>query len=625
MNQNFTIEKVNTCKMGVTLTKEGIFVNAVLTGKSRNGMVVYEDDFENGHFIDFPEECRIGNVYQCLITDYDVTGKTYMLHEDGVPVIDPYAKAFEGHRIYGKEHVAVATDGLKACRFVSDAFDWRGDKKIGRAYEDSIYYGLHVRGFTKDVSSKIDEAGTYAGIMRKIPYLKKLGITGVVLQPLYEFEEYTKNKLNYWGYQTGFYMAPKNAYAYTDDAVKELKTLVKQLHKNEMEVILQFYFDDKMASGEARDILSYWEQSYHIDGFHLIGNDALANKLARDPYLANTKIWCEGFAEDLVKPDTDMKQKAERRLGVFRRNYMYECRRFLKGDVGMVNSFVSRHAENPLMQGTIKFMASYDGMRMMDMVSYNDRHNEANEENNMDGDHYNCSWNCGVEGETNKKQIQQLRRKQLRNAFVMLMTSQGTPFLFMGDEYGRSSDGNNNPYGQDNKLNYMQWHLKKVQKEQLEFTIKMITMRKQYDVFRQNRPLRMMDYCSCGLPDLSYHGNEPWNPQIKSSSREIGMLFAGDYGNNPKQKNSHIFILYNMHWEKQEFALPKLMKDMEWELFLDTENVMSEDSLSDDTEKTSMGMNAEFVPGRSVRIYIAKEKKPVVKTSVKRRKSEEKK
>ena len=103
------------------------------------------------------------------------------------------------------------------------------------------------------------------------------------------------------------------------------------------------------------------------------------------------------------------------------------------------------------------------------------------------------------------------------------------------------------------------------------------------------------------------------------------MLFSGDYGNNPKQKNSHIFILYNMHWEKQEFALPKLMKDMEWELFLDTENVMSEDSLSDDTEKSSMGMNAEFVPGRSVRIYIAKEKKPVVKTSVKRRKSEEKK
>jgi len=596
MTKEWNIQKVDRRNFGVSVTKDGVFVRAVLCGKEKNGMLLYDENTVSR--LDFPEDCCIGNVYQCLLKDLDITGKTYLFHEDGKPIMDPYAKAVVGHCLFGAKHAEASDDKVTSCVFVKDDFDWKGDKKPNTSYENSIYYGIHVRGFTMDSSSGIKEAGTFAGVTRKIPYLKKLGITGIVLQPMYQFDECKNTKLNYWGYQSGLYFAPKNAYAYSDDSVSECKTMVKNLHKQDMEVLLQFYFDDKVSETEAVEILSYWEQSYHVDGFHIIGNNELARALAKNPYLSDTKIWCEGFEED--NSVSDICQEHIKKA-VYNRGYMYDCRRFLKGDAGMVSSVIARHEENSFSHGTIKFMASYDGMRMMDMVSYNEKHNEENGENNQDGDSYNCSWNCGTEGETTKKSIRILRNKQLKNALVWLFTSQGTPFLFMGDEYGRSCLGNNNPYCHDDERNYMKWNLKKQQKDLLAYTIQMIEFRKKYDVFRQKKPLRMTDYLSCGYPDVSYHGMQPWKPQLENSSRQIGMLFCGAYSAEEFLQGKQLYMLTNMFWEPCEFALPKLQKGYAWKILLNTEQEMAETEKFTDTTEV-------ILPPRSICIYIAETK-----------------
>ena len=303
MNKNFTLKKWAAESTGVSVTVHGISIHAELYGQESNGILLYDSEDAEPVRIDFTDEMKLGSTYRCLLSGSSLREYTYLFHEDGKPVTDLLAKRLSGHRYFGEEHLAAGKkDALKRCVFVADQFNWQGDKKPGTAYEDSVYYGMHVRGFTKDASSRVKEAGTFAGIQKKIPYLKKLGITGIVLQPVYEFEECMKKteartaealalqpagepqtRLNYWGYLPGYYLAPKNAYAYSDDAVTELKTLVRQLHKNSLEVILQFYFEPYMSSVRIREILLYWLKNYHIDGFELMGAQLPLREIALEP------------------------------------------------------------------------------------------------------------------------------------------------------------------------------------------------------------------------------------------------------------------------------------------------------------------------------------------------------
>lgn len=638
MNKNFTLKKWAADTAGVSVTAHGIAIHAELYGQESNGIFLYDAEGSEPVRIDFTEEMRLGSTYHCMLSGISAKDYTYLFHEDGKPVTDVLAKRLVGHRLFGEEHRAAGKrDVLKACAFVADQFDWRGDKRPQTPYEDSIYYGMHVRGFTRDASSRVKEAGTFAGVEKKIPYLKMLGVTGIVLQPIYEFEECMRRpesktvsdaagqpadvpgtRLNYWGYLPGYYLAPKNAYAYSEDAVTELKTLIRQLHKNNLEVILQFFFEPSASTVMIRNILLYWVKNYHIDGFELLGSALPLREIALDPGLSDCKLWSEQFPYEEIDKIREMRGwgcmpnlrknlhhgktagKQRRPLAGFGRQYQNTVRRFLKGDGGVLSEFLRLQRENPEGHGRINFLATYSGLRLADVFSYNEKHNEANGEDNRDGENINYSWNCGIEGETRKKNILSLRTQLIKNALIMLFTAQGTPFLFMGDEWGKSSGGNNNPYCQDNGITWQKWSLRKTEKEILAFTRQLIALRKAHGIIHQEKPLRLMDYLSCGYPDLSYHGQEAWRTRMDYQTRNIGVMFCGKYCVREGKEDECLYIAYNMHWEPRDFALPKLLKGKRWKLLIDTaQNPETEASF----DRFDSFCQSVTLPGRSVRIY----------------------
>lgn len=655
MNKNVALRTYTAYTTGVSVTAHGISICAELYGRESNGILLYEQGEEKPVRIDFTEEMKFGNMYRCVLTGISeafLQNYSYLFHEDGKAVADIFAKQFAGHRLFGEEHrKAAETDALKACLFVSEKFNWQGDQRPKTAYEDSIYYGMHVRGFTKDASSRIREAGTFAGIQKKIPYLKKLGVTGIVLQPVYEFEECMKKsgsrtasgisrqqaadseiRLNYWGYLPGYYMAPKNAYSFSGDAVTEVKTLVRELHKNNLEIVLQFYFEPSMTAFRMRDILLYWAKNYHIDGFELLGAELPLKEIALEPELADVKLWSGAFPYEemerarkggnfLKKPEhagSGKQKKAVRQeklwIAGIDQGYRDTVRRFLKGDGGMLSAFLQCQRAHSTEHGQINFLAYYGGFRLADVVSYEHKHNEDNGEDNRDGEDVNYSWNCGVEGETKKKSVLALRQQLMKNALAMLFTSQGTPLLFMGDEWGKSSGGNNNPYCQDNGLTWQKWSLKKNEKELLAFTGELIALRKARGVIHQKKPLTLMDHLSCGCPDLSYHGAEAWRTSMDYQTRYIGVMLCGKYCVTDGREEDCLYIAYNMHWEPHEFALPKPFKDRRWRLLMDTakEGEIGADGQTDAAapeakEEASADSPCLSVtlPARSVRIYVS--------------------
>lgn len=438
-------------------------------------------------------------------------------------------------------------------------FDWGESKRPELSYEDMVIYLAHVRGFTMHPSSKVRGKGTFYGMLQKIPYLKELGITTVELQPIYEYDELDKNgKVNYWGYQKGYYYAPRASYSYKADAVKEFKELVKAFHEQGMEVVLQFYFPAEVSRMEIPYILKYWSFTYQVDGFHLMGENLPVKELALDVYLSRRKLWYYDFPVGELYPGKE--KPIKRALGSYQDAYMYDMRRLLKGDEGCVYNAIKRMTSNPKGQGVINFITNYFGLTMWDAVCYERKHNEENGEKNKDGNDYNGTWNCGAEGVTKKKQIVSLRKKQFKNAFALLMLSQGTPLFFMGDEFANSQKGNNNPYCQDNDTTWLNWNDQNRNKELYAYVKELIAFRRSMPVFHMEKECMMMDYLSCGYPDLSFHGEEAFRPNWDYYSRQAGLLYCGDYAG---EKGTLVYLAINMHWEEQRFACPKIKKGKE--------------------------------------------------------------
>jgi len=213
----------------------------------------------------------------------------------------------------------------------------------------------------------------------------------------------------------------------------------------------------------------------------------------------------------------------------------------------------------------------------MDLVSYDVKHNEANGENNRDGNNYNYSWNCGVEGPTRKKTILDLRKKQIKNALALLLLSQGVPKILSGDEIGNTQYGNNNPYCQDNEISCIDWSGEKKNKDILDYTKMLIQLRKEHNILHHKKELKIMDYYSCGYPDLSYHGKQAWYPEFENYNRQIGIMYCGKYAVNKNGKeDDFIYVAYNMHWIEHEFALPNLPKNKKWHAVMDTSAKVTE-------------------------------------------------
>lgn len=526
----------------------------------------------------FRPQDRLGSIRYGVIMGYKAEQISYLFYSGDRIFPDRWARAYEIRGKYGTPH----SPGDYRALIDTVTYDWGEDVCPKVPYEESICYGMHVRGFTMHNSSGVKARGTFAGIGEKLEYLQQLGITAIELQPVYErielessealpenrceYRQPREPKLNYWGYQEGYYYAPKNNYAFGEDAGTELRDLVKALHSRKMEIILQFYFPDHVPTDEILNVLRYWSWSYHVDGFHLMGGSLQIHAIAADPALSDRKLWYYDFPTEQIYGYE--KAPVYRNLASYNDGYQQEMRRFLKGDEGILQAAMQRMRCNPRQKGVINYLTDYAGFTMMDMVSYDRKHNEDNGENNRDGNDHNFSWNCGVEGTTRKRQILGLREKQFRNAFTLLMLSQGTPYFFMGDEFGRTQKGNNNPYCQDNAVTWVNWGDLDKKKELYNYVRELIRLRRGQGIFHLERECRLMDYRSFGSPDMSYHGSEAWRPGWEPYNRHIGILLNGAYDREEQEK--YWYIAVNMHWESHDFALPRLPKGQIWRKELST-------------------------------------------------------
>ena len=320
-----------------------------------------------------------------------------------------------------------------------------------------------------------------------------------------------------------------------------------------------------MKQGYILEIIKHWVLEYQIDGVHLKGSRLPMTLIATEPLLANTKIMCEDFYLHEIYPNG--MQPARKVLGYYRDSYMYDMRKYLKGDQDTLKNFRYHMKNTDARCGIVNYMTNYYGFTLKDLVSYDQKHNEANGENNTDGTNYNFSWNCGVEGPSRKKTIKRLRIKQMKNALSFLFTAQGTPLLFAGDEFGNSQYGNNNCYCQDNETGWVDWRELDRNQELYTYVRDLIAFRKRHSILHLDDSLTTLDRYGYGYPDLSYHGEEAWKVQLENYNRHIGIMYCG---RNDEGEGDHIYIAYNMHWNSHRFALPSIAKH-QWNTLLCTE------------------------------------------------------
>jgi glycogen operon protein len=638
--------------------------------------------------IPIPDEFRVGYVFAMIVFWLDPDRLEYGFELDGqwLPgagfrfdptklLLDPYARAIAGRNVWG--YSSEGSHGLPSPyrgRIVPDDFDWGVDRPPNLAAEDLVIYEMHVRGFTRHASSGVRYPGTFAAIREKIPYLKELGVNCVELMPVFEFDELDNPRtnpangdrlLNYWGYNTVGFFAPKAGYAATGDLgmqADELKALIKELHRHGIQVILDVVFNHTVEGDErgptisfrgidnstyylltpdgrylnfsgcgntlncnhpvVRDLvvnsLRYWASYYRIDGFRFdlasvlgrdmagepLPNPPLLEALAFDPILGKCKLIAEAWdAAGLYQVGSF---PAYGRWAEWNGRYRDCIRRFLKGDAGQVEEVALRLMGSPDLyagrgpSASINFVTCHDGFTLHDLVSYNDKHNEANGEDNRDGANDNHCWNCGVEGPTDDPGIVRLRTRQMKNTLTMLLVSQGVPMLLMGDEVGRTQQGNNNAYCVDGPLTWLDWELKDRNAELFRFAKQMIAFRRRHAI------LRHPAYCTERAigpeqVEVSWHGGIAGQPDWSFESRSLAFMLHGPgFGTTDS-----IYVALNMDWQTMSFGLPSPPQGLRWYLFANTAMAAPEDIWEEGTEPPLLESNYILVTGRSVIVLFA--------------------
>ncbi|MDR0639323.1 MAG: glycogen debranching protein GlgX [Spirochaetaceae bacterium] len=552
---------------------------------------------------------RTGDVWHCFVRGLRA-GAAYAYRVDGPfrpdrglrfnrhkVLLDPYAKALTdlSHWDFGKCSAynpgkldadlsfsyVDDIDNQPRCVVVDDNdFDWQGDKPLNYPLRFSVLYETHVKGLTM-TDPAVRHGGTYAGVIEKIPFFKTLGVTSLEFLPIHEFYEWefvrknpkTGEKLgNYWGYSTVAFFAPKGSYA-ADKApgasVREFKTMVRELHKAGIEVILDVVFNHTAEGNELgptfsfrgfdnsiyyilnsnrryyqnysgcgntlncnnpilrnfiMDCLKYWVVEMHIDGFRfdlgsILGRDQLGNvmenpptleMIAEEPVLRNTKIiaeaWDAGGAYQVGWFPGG-------RWAEWNDRFRDDVRRFWRGDPDQVRHVATRISGSSdlyLRDGrkpfhSINFVTSHDGFTLNDLVSYARKHNEENGEGNRDGNDNNFSANYGCEGPAINDMIRNVRERQMKNLIATLMLSLGTPMLSGGDEFGRTQRGNNNAYCQDNETSWYDWKLLDKNAGFFRFTREMIAFRLRHASFMRPEFYLGRESSYRGTPDITWY------------------------------------------------------------------------------------------------------------------------
>lgn len=490
---------------------------------------------------DLPENEGIGEVRFMAVDDIDADKYEYNFRIDGQVSLDPYVREIAGKKVFGRKR-DLQEHEIRG-KLVSPEYDWENDARLHLPWNEVVAYSMHVRGFTKHTSSKVSHKGTYLGIIEKIPYLKELGINQIQCMPVYEFDECAKTMINYWGYGPAYYFAPKEAYAAGNSAVHELKDMVKECHRAGIEVVLEMPFTQDVPPQTALECLRFYMLEYHVDGFVV------------NPYSVPWEMFC---ADPLLR-DIKLMRKDD--------SFQNIMRRFLKGDENMINDVIWALSHHSATDGKCNYITTQTGFTLWDLVSYDRKHNEANGENNTDGPDFNFSWNCGAEGPSRKKAVTALRKNQVKNAFQLLLLAQGTPCILAGDEFYNSQKGNNNVYCQDNETGWVDWTKLKTDNTLFNYVKELIAFRKKHPCLHRAEELKGLDRTACGMPDVSFHGENAWQVKAEVYSRQLGVLYAGE-----DLEDTECFVAYNMHWLPHEYALPSPGKGKRWCMAADTEN-----------------------------------------------------
>lgn len=519
--------------------------------------------------IEFPKDGVYGNLHTLWVSGLPETYIAYRLTAGMKELADRRATALVCCSGFGKKRIQDRT----YYRLPSTSqFDWEEDELPRLDGSAVIAYKLHVRGFTAALKTK--NAGSFGAIIDKIAYFKDLGVNQIELMPAYDFDEteymdtYEGNRpgqslplksrrlINYWGYKKAHYFAPKAVYAGEKGGILELKTLVRELHKNKMELIMEFYFPREVPISEISDVLKYYITEYHIDGVHVISDSQLYPYLKQEPVLADKKLYLE------------YTKGREENVYHYNDGFLTDARRYIKGDDLSLQTVLSYFM--PDSYNRINYFAGHNGFSLADCFAYDRKHNEKNGFDNMDGTDYNFSWNCGKEGISKSGKILALRLKQMKNAVFITMMSRGIPLIHSGDEMGKTQKGNNNSFCQDNSLSYIDWDDLNKNKEFLEFFKDCVRFRKAHPILSCEES-KLINKSQTGWPLLSFHSDKAWDFKIRSYDKAVGLLYNGEYYRNLKEESdSLLYIGMNMHYERVSLALPRLSKAYEWKPVLDS-------------------------------------------------------
>lgn len=669
---------------GACVASNGVSFTINSHGATRCTLLLFKPQASKPYArIPFHDSYRIGDTYSMLVFDikpdefeyaFSFDGpyepaKGLLFNEENV-LLDPYSRAVTGQRKWGEKPEG-GKDFEYRARVVKSSFDWGDIKQLEQPFEDLVIYETHVRGYTKDKSSGVSAPGTFAGLKDKIPYLKDLGINAVELMPIFEFDEMESARVvdgvqlyNYWGYNTVSFFAPNTSYAFNEEhnhEGDELKSLIKALKENGIEVILDVVFNHTAEGNEMGpcfsfkgidnnvyymltpdahyynfsgcgnvmncnhpvvrnfiiDCLRHWAIEYRVDGFRFdlasilgrdqngapMANPPILESLAFDPVLGKMKLIAEAWdAGGLYQVGSF---PSWNRWAEWNGRYRDDMRSFLKGDDGMAGNAItritgSRDLYSPESRGhkaSVNFMTCHDGFTLYDLYSYNEKHNEKNGWNNTDGDNNGHSWNCGAEGETDDPNVNGLRRRLIKNAFAALLCSRGPAMFFAGDEFCNTQFGNNNAYCQDNIISWLDWSRLEEFKEIHDFVRHMIQFRKEHPILR-----KMTKPSSCQFPEISVHNGTPFNASTDYKTKLIGIMYAGR--NEEDTEDDIVFYCMNAYWEPLVMQLPVLPNGKHWHV--DTNTNAEYFDGEDFTEKTELlGVNTIRVPARTTIILVA--------------------
>lgn len=553
----------------------------------------------------------LGSVRSISVKGVRSQSLAYHFRVDGENRADPAAKLLGGRKTFGKKAAGEDEERL-LCTLPQSKYNWQEDVgALHIPYADVVSYCVHVRGFTRMRGARVKHPGTFKGLEEKIPYLQELGINQVILMPAYEFNEISHSmltdliytdptaapptKINYWGYGPGYYFAPKASYAASSAPDAEFKTMVRAMHRAGIEVVMEFAFTDQVSMDYMAQCLGYWLREYHVDGFVLMISEDRARELAAYPLLGRCKLMTGWFDTGRIYPSG--RKTKEIYLADLNDGFKIEARRMLKGDEGALRAFVKQMRENGRDKAQVNYITGHDGFTLADLVSYNEKHNEANGEEGRDGSDSEFSWNCGEEGPTRKRQVKALRLRQMKNALTMLLCAQGTPLLLAGDEFANSQGGNNNPWCQDNEVTWLDWRSLKQQQELFAFTKELIALRKAHPSLHRGGPLTGSAHVAGGFPDFSTHSERAWYVSYDPLSRHVGMMLCGE---RPDGGDDYLYIACNFHWEDRDFALPYLPEEMTWKVQLDTAGMPG--GAAQLSEEDRYPVRSFTLAGRSIRI-----------------------